>query len=37
METNKVKKQNNQLKEENNYLKYKIEVLLDMVSESLYV
>ena len=28
------KKQNLQLREENNFLKYKIEVLLDMVSQS---
>ena len=30
----RLQKQNLQLKEENNFLKYKIEVLLDMVSQS---
>lgn len=31
-EVSRLQKQNMQLKEENNFLKYKIEVLLDMVS-----
>jgi len=33
-EVSRLQKQNMQLKEENNFLKYKIEVLLDMVSLS---
>lgn len=31
-EVSRLQKQNMQLKEENNFLKYRIEVLLDMVS-----
>ena len=33
-EYTRLQKQNQQLREENNFLKYKIEVLLDMVSQS---
>lgn len=35
-EVSKLQKQNTQLKEENNYLKYKIDVLLDMVSKEIF-